>query len=300
MYYLITPVYNEERNIKQLIETVDNQTIKPIIWYIVDNGSTDETTRIVKEMESNRSIDYIHLLFQERTANEEKDVNYNNAVNKGFRQSISDSKLGVEYIGKIDADVLLPPDFFETLIRESNENPNIGVCSGKSFTLTNNLSASSVYSRELLEISKQDEIIGSLRDIRLYRVVALMGVGELPSSRYGTDTLLLMMLEQNGWEVYLSDNTHFILTRPTTCMQRSKDAFVLNGKIRYHYHNRIDIILLNAAYEIVVNKNRYGAFILFGFILSFINQDERLNSSIIDFDNNKQAMKKIRCFFSRV
>ena len=46
-YVLITPARNEEAFIEKAIESVVHQTILPLKWVIVDDGSTDATPDIV-------------------------------------------------------------------------------------------------------------------------------------------------------------------------------------------------------------------------------------------------------------
>ena len=47
-FVLITPAHNEEALIKKTIESVISQTILPMRWVIVDDGSTDRTAEIVQ------------------------------------------------------------------------------------------------------------------------------------------------------------------------------------------------------------------------------------------------------------
>ena len=42
-YILVTPAKNEAKNLPSLIKAVFNQSIKPILWIIVNDGSTDKT-----------------------------------------------------------------------------------------------------------------------------------------------------------------------------------------------------------------------------------------------------------------
>ena len=42
-YALITPAHNEEAFIEKTIESVVRQTVLPIKWVVVDDGSTDKT-----------------------------------------------------------------------------------------------------------------------------------------------------------------------------------------------------------------------------------------------------------------
>ena len=48
-YVLITPARNEEAFIEQTIQSVINQTILPLRWVIVSDGSTDRTDEIVSK-----------------------------------------------------------------------------------------------------------------------------------------------------------------------------------------------------------------------------------------------------------
>jgi biofilm PGA synthesis N-glycosyltransferase PgaC len=47
-YLLITAARNEEAFIKLTIESVINQTVLPVRWIIVSDGSTDRTDEIVR------------------------------------------------------------------------------------------------------------------------------------------------------------------------------------------------------------------------------------------------------------
>ena len=44
-YGVVTPVQDEENNLRRLAESMVAQTRKPVVWVVVDNGSTDRTPR---------------------------------------------------------------------------------------------------------------------------------------------------------------------------------------------------------------------------------------------------------------
>ena len=48
-YVLITPARNEEAFIRKTLDSVVQQTFPPIKWVIVNDGSSDNTARIVQE-----------------------------------------------------------------------------------------------------------------------------------------------------------------------------------------------------------------------------------------------------------
>ena len=53
---LICTVWNEEENIKGLLDSIKAQTIQPDEFVIVDGGSTDNTTKILKDYKKNYKI----------------------------------------------------------------------------------------------------------------------------------------------------------------------------------------------------------------------------------------------------
>ena len=46
-YIVITPVRDEEKFIEKTIQSILSQTIRPIEWIIVNDGSTDNTGEII-------------------------------------------------------------------------------------------------------------------------------------------------------------------------------------------------------------------------------------------------------------
>jgi len=49
-YIVVTPCRNEEKNLPNLVQSMTAQTIKPLLWVIVDGGSTDRTPEIITEV----------------------------------------------------------------------------------------------------------------------------------------------------------------------------------------------------------------------------------------------------------
>jgi len=120
-YALITPAWNEEAHLQQVILSVAAQTQLPVRWIIVSDGSTDRTDDIV--MTAARQFPWIVLLRLERDP-ERHFAGKAHAVNAGYA-SLRD--VAFHLVGNLDADMTLPPDFYEFLLSRFEAIPNLGV-----------------------------------------------------------------------------------------------------------------------------------------------------------------------------
>lgn len=120
-YILITPARNEEAFIEKTIASMIHQTVLPVKWVIVDDGSTDKTPQIVKHyLPQHPWIEMVQMP-QRRDRSFAAKVQ---AFNAGFERTRG---LGYEIIGNLDADISFDTDHFEFLGRKFSEDPNLGV-----------------------------------------------------------------------------------------------------------------------------------------------------------------------------
>jgi len=120
-YALVTAARNEEALIEQTIHSVVAQTIRPVRWVIVSDGSTDGTDEIVKRHAGEQ--DWIKLLRMP----EHRDRQFAakaNCFNAGYA-----NLNGTDYdvIGNLDADITFEPDYFEFLLAKFAAMPGLGV-----------------------------------------------------------------------------------------------------------------------------------------------------------------------------
>ncbi|MEF3073909.1 glycosyltransferase family 2 protein [Methylobacter sp. Wu1] len=120
-YVLITPARNEETFIRQTIESVIAQTVLPIKWVIVSDGSTDRTDDIVKEYIANRK--WIELVrMPERI--ERHFAGKVHAFNAGYER-VQD--LDYDIVGSLDADISFDSAYFEYLLGQFANDAALGV-----------------------------------------------------------------------------------------------------------------------------------------------------------------------------
>jgi len=127
-FVIISPVRNEEKYIERTIFSVTSQTIKPLFWLIVDDGSRDKTADIVKSY--SKLHKWIKLIRKKDRGHTEVGRGVIEAFNMGL-QMLQDIKW--EYIVKLDCDLYLEEDYFEKLSNKFFTNQKLGIAGGTSF-----------------------------------------------------------------------------------------------------------------------------------------------------------------------
>lgn len=124
-YVVISPVKDEERYIRTTLESMVGQTIRPVHWVIVDDGSSDRTPEIVEEYE--RQHAWITLVrLAKRTT---RLIGFAEVVafDAGRRALPCDD---YDFIVKLDGDLRMPASYFEHLLEHFEQAPKLGIASG--------------------------------------------------------------------------------------------------------------------------------------------------------------------------
>jgi biofilm PGA synthesis N-glycosyltransferase PgaC len=127
-YLLISPCRDEAEYMRETLDSVINQSIRPAKWIIVDDGSTDDTPRILaKYAESHNWIEVVTRTDRGRRA-----------VGPGVIESFYAGYGAInpddyDYLCKLDLDLRLPPSYFEILMAKMAADPRIATCSGKAY-----------------------------------------------------------------------------------------------------------------------------------------------------------------------
>jgi len=120
-YVLVTPARNEATFIEMTIKSVIAQTVLPVKWVIVSDGSTDGTDEIVQKYLAEH--DWMALLQLPERA-QRHFAGKAAAFNAGYATVAG---LPHDVIGNLDADVTFEPDYLAFLMSKFAENPRLGV-----------------------------------------------------------------------------------------------------------------------------------------------------------------------------
>jgi biofilm PGA synthesis N-glycosyltransferase PgaC len=127
-YVIISPGRNEAAFMRRTLDSVAAQSIRPALWVIVDDGSTDASPQILAEYAARH--DWIRIVTRADRGTRVVGSGVIDAFYAGF-DTIDPSQY--DYLCKLDLDLDLPPRYFEGLMQRMEADPRIAACSGKAY-----------------------------------------------------------------------------------------------------------------------------------------------------------------------
>jgi biofilm PGA synthesis N-glycosyltransferase PgaC len=231
---IITPVKNESQFISTTIRSVIKQSVLPNKWTIVDDGSTDNTVDVIKELISNH--DWIELkLF--KTKNEER-IGGSKVV-RAFNYGLSFASVDdFDFIVKLDGDLELPENYFEAMINEFESDKKLGICGG---TIYNKHSDNTIK----IEKVSHFHVRGALKMIKIKCWRDINGFKEI----WNWDGIDIMEAQFKGWNTRSID-VPVIHLRPTSSAYDPLQHAFKSGFESYKMGSDFFLTLIRAFYKI--------------------------------------------------
>lgn len=110
------------------MDSVVGQSIRPALCVVVDDGSTDETPAILAEYAARH--DWIRVVTRADRGVRAVGPGVIEAFYSGYETIRPED---YDYICKLDLDLILPPTYFEELMKRMEADSRIATCSGKSY-----------------------------------------------------------------------------------------------------------------------------------------------------------------------
>ncbi len=215
-YVLISPCRNEAAYMRQTLNSVIAQSIRPEKWVIVDDGSTDETPRVLAEYAERH--DWIEIVTRSDRGKRAVGPGVIEAFNSGYESINPDD---YTYLCKLDLDLRLPPRYFEILMKRMAADPHIATCSGKAYIEEGG---------RLLDEKHGDDM--SLGMTKFYRVSCFKAIGGFVREVMW-DGIDCHRCRMKGWIACSWDDPElrFIHLRPMGSSQRG----IYTGRMRHGY-----------------------------------------------------------------
>jgi biofilm PGA synthesis N-glycosyltransferase PgaC len=232
---LVTPARNEERLIERVIESVVNQTMRPLRWVIVDDGSTDATASIVSRYAA--QFDWMSLV----SMPQHRDRSFGAKVHCFNAGYASVKAVDHDIVGNLDADISFEPDYLEFLLQRFAEDARIGVA-GTIF------SEAGGYSSGADSFEGENHVAGGCQ---LFRRECFEEIGGyVPNKAGGIDWIAVTTARMRGWKTRSFREKSFMHHRSLGTAERSKLASSFSyGEKDYYLGNHPVWEMFRVAYR---------------------------------------------------
>jgi glycosyltransferase involved in cell wall biosynthesis len=214
-YYIVIPAHNEEAFISLTLQSLILQTHLPKKVVVVNDNSTDKTAEIVLAFAKNNP--FISLVNKNSSAIHLPGSKVIQAFHKGF-ETLDDN---YDVIVKLDADLILPNNYFETIMQHFQKDSSIGMAGGFAYIEKNG--------EWILEnLTDKDHIRGAYK---AYRKQCFKQIGNLKPAM-GWDTVDELLSKFYNWRV-ITDRSLIVKHLKPTGANYNKTARYKQGEAFY-------------------------------------------------------------------
>jgi len=280
-YVIITPAFNEEKYIESTIKSVLSQTIKPVSWIIVDDGSTDETGNIIKKYAEQYT--WIKYLYRKKVAGQTYYGSNVYAIEEGLKII---ENVDYEYLAILDADISLPPDYYARILSKFDKDNELGIASGVYIVRNNN---------------RLEQVLNDRRscpkNIMVFRQKCFMDInGFIPMKYGGEDTIACFMARMNGWKTWSFPDMVVIHNKPVgTGHSKSMLKIRFRLGIGEYFLATHPLFLLIKSLRRCFRETPFilgGILRLMGYIYAcFMNEPRQISIDLIKFIQKEQLQR---------
>ncbi|WP_340202169.1 glycosyltransferase family 2 protein [Ascidiimonas sp. W6] len=236
-YYVIIPAHNEEAFLKKTLESLLKQVLLPGKVIIVNDHSTDGTEAIIDSYTTKHNFIFKHNILSSETHMPGSKVV--NAFNKGLTLIDAD----YDFIVKLDADLILPPNYFSELTKIFQEHPKVGIAGGFAYECEDD------GKWMLNHTMSTDHVRGAFK---AYRKECFQKIGGLKAS-IGWDTVDELLARFYEFEIFTDQKLKVKHLRPTGTSYNKKARY-LQGEAMYKMRYGFTICLIASIKMALVQK----------------------------------------------
>jgi biofilm PGA synthesis N-glycosyltransferase PgaC len=282
-YLLITPAKNEDAFIELTIRSVLSQTVRPVKWLIIDDGSTDRTGEIVTRYMQEH--DWIELLQMPKRRSRDFGRKAD-CINAGYAHA---KHSHYDVIGSLDADISFEKGYFAFLLQKFANDPDLGIA-GTPFSENGE-----TYD---YRFSSSDHVSGACQ---LFRRECFETIGGYtPIKGGGIDVIAVLTARLKGWRTRtFTENVCYHHRVMGSGQERRKMVadFLLGQKdYRLGFHPVWE--LFRSAYQ--MTRKPYfigGAALLTGYFWAMLHRYERSVGPELLLFQRQDQMRRLRKFF---
>jgi glycosyltransferase involved in cell wall biosynthesis len=264
-FILLTAAKNEERYITIAIESVLRQNIRPLLWLIIDDGSTDQTAEIVQSyMDKHTFI----RLYSTNNDGKRSFGSKDKAINEAYELT---RQLEFDFVGIQDADIAPKENnYYERVLSKFEINKALGIAGGYIYEPYKGAWGCRIS-------NSPDSVAGG---IQLFRRICFEGIGGYTPLHYGgEDWLAQLDAKIAGWEVMALPELPVYHYRPTSSSGGRWRGLFRQGMMDASFGSHPFFELLKCTRRIAESPVLFGSFISFsGYVWWIISGREPLLS----------------------
>ncbi|HKL90936.1 MAG TPA: glycosyltransferase [Allomuricauda sp.] len=254
---IVIPAHNEASYLKDCLDSFVTQTYLPNELIVVDDNSSDDTFKIAKSYA--QKYDWIKALQRKSIDEHIPGKKVVDTFNYGLKHTTE-----YDLIGKFDADIILPNNYFEDIVNKFQANWKLGMCSGLLFIKKGN---DWVYEN----IADKSHIRGP---IKLYHKACFNKIGGLRPG-VGWDTVDVLLAKYHDFDHLTLPELQVKHLRPTGHGYSSK-SYQTKGEALYKM--RYGIVLTKiAALKMAWQAKSISLYLqaVFGYLKAFFRQQPK-------------------------
>jgi glycosyltransferase involved in cell wall biosynthesis len=257
-YALVTPARNEAENLGRLAACIAAQTVLPVEWVIVENGSSDGTVEVATRLAG--ETPWIRLVRREEPAEAVR----GGAIVRSFEAGVAALSGHADIVVNLDADVTLGPDYFKRLLEHFDANPALGIASGSAFELEDGVWRQ--------RFATRDTVWGATR---AYRRECLDDVSPL-EQRLGWDGLDELCAIVRGWETATFLDLPFRHHRAVGERDpHARATWIAEGRLAHYMRYRPGYLTARAFYCAVRDRQPAALGLLWGYGAAAVSREPR-------------------------
>ena len=280
-YVLITPARNEAPNLDRLAECVERQTIAPQRWLLVDDGSTDDTADVMRELAARHP--WVTVLESPGVQSRGGALHLGRGSGRdiiAFHTGIAALNSPSDFVFKLDADVSFADDYIERQLRKFEADPRLGIASGTCYERVGNDWKPYFVAR--------NHVRGATR---CYRWECLQEV--LPfEERIGWDAVDEIKANLRGWTTASFRDLAFYHHRALGSRDGTREAWILQGELAHFLGYRFSYLVARAFFRRARRESHAFAMIP-AFAAARSRQAPRADAEVIRYLRSQQSLRKL-------
>ena len=251
------------------------QSIKPEKWIVVDDSSDSKSYDIMKKFAEQNS--WIELVKGTKKGNRGRGKRIAELVNFGLARAPKDW----DFLSKIDADIILPKNYFEMIFSKFDDDVELGIASGGCYV-------PSFFGAKLEKVSP-----GHTRGaLKTYRSSCYSEIGGIRNVD-GWDGIDNLQAEIKGWKTENFPQIKSQHLRRTGSAHGMIRGSYETGRIAYFMGYHPLFMLARSMHRCISHPYLVGGFCMFaGYITNLVKNEPRFNDKeVTDYLRKKQLRR---------